>query len=1091
MAVELTTLRRYEAALDSSRFEQGARAVERSSEAMGRATTAAGNAIEQTDRKVVQSSTNLDRLRRSIDPTFAAQQRLERGTRTLNSALERGQIDAAEHARLIALLQQRYDASAASAQRAAGANQNVNRSIIDGMSAAGRAAVPFRDYNAELVRGMSVAGQAAAANDKLSTSTVTFGRSTGLASWQVLQLSQQIQDLGVQIASGQNPFVAIAQQGSQAAFIMGGFAASLQVARNAVQALTATMRANPLLSAATVVTAGIAAVVAGLYAFRDATEEAEAAQDTLNQSLETAIRRHEQLGRQIELTAKARAAEARAAVELQQQEIRRRQEALDEERERVEEIIRSRFEAAAIPGAPEPDPAIIRQSVEMAESVKAAREEVEAAERELTFLNARLGVYDDLATRSATASALLGNTVQDLGNETADAARKTRSFADVLADLNEQADRNRARDYAAAIALIERTVESGLTDQQRYERQVRELNAALELAASRGYRLSTEAQEALNRALRDADLATQAAIEASQKLERERQRQAEQAAREMQRPFDHAAENIQDAFAATYRDIFRRGIDSFGDLAARIRDIFINLAAEIAALMTIRPVLAGVTSGLGSFLTGTGASAAGSAAGSGLAAGGVLSGIGSSINTFGASLGFASSTGVSVAAAGPGAVGPHVVGSVPGAAQTGFFGSGATLLGTLGAGGLGFIGGGLLASLTGGNQLGGALGGGLGAGIGFAVGGPVGGILGGLAGSVLGGLLGGGKKPSAQLLTAPDRFADFQSGLFRETPFGFVGFSASGTRKIDDDALRQMLEAVAGFDVAAAGTLREGEIQRVARILQETEALREKSRRFDERDFQELVDDRIRTVFRALGLGADVAAQATAGVDPAASLERALATLTDRQTILGLGEAAEEINVFAEAMTALEDRFAELGRRAVELGLDTGNVVTGFEKAAEALRRELLAPIDAFLASLETSALAPGTPLDRLGAAREQFADIVARARAGDAAAIAALPGAGQQVLTLGRQVFASTTDFAQLFEQVRSAVQSIREAPALAEIDNTAVVEAIREAERARREEARRAEQQREELRREMTLLRQELRAGSGPFGREDRRSR
>src|SRR3546814_4403984 len=101
---------------------------------------------------------------------------------------------------------------------------------------------------------------------------------------------------------------------------------------------------------------------------------------------------------------------------------------------------------------------------------------------------------EDLRTRLAA-----------LGSGAETTATKVRTFADVLADLNEKSLANAAKEYAGAIDLIERTIESGLTDQQRYERQVGDINRALELAAERGWKLSAENAERLNRALREAD----------------------------------------------------------------------------------------------------------------------------------------------------------------------------------------------------------------------------------------------------------------------------------------------------------------------------------------------------------------------------------------------------------------------------------------------------------------------------------------------------------------------------------------------------------------------------------------------------------
>lgn len=200
-------------------------------------------------------------------------------------------------------------------------------------------------------------------------------------------------------------------------------------------------------------------------------------------------------------------------------------------------------------------------------------------------------------------------------------------------------------------------------------------------------------------------------------------------------PFKNAISGIQDAFSSAFENIFSGGVDSFSDLAATVKRIFVRLAAEIAALLIFRPAVAGALGSVG--LGGLGASLTGGSAGGGLLGGfptpplSLFGNIGSTLNQLGAAIG----------------IGPQLV-SGPGS----FFGlstagslTSASLTSLLGAAGIGAFGGGLLAQLTGGNQIGGSIGGGLGAALGaaFPILGPLTPIAGGLAGSLLGGLFGG------------------------------------------------------------------------------------------------------------------------------------------------------------------------------------------------------------------------------------------------------------------------------------------------------------------------------------------------------------
>lgn len=129
------------------------------------------------------------------------------------------------------------------------------------------------------------------------------------------------------------------------------------------------------------------------------------------------------------------------------------------------------------------------------------------------------------------------------------------------------------------------------------------------------------------------------------------------------------------------------------------------------------------------------------------------SGITNALDTFGFnSLGLAPG----VAATGPGAAlgfpGASIgtqggIAALRGSSALGSLGTGASLSGILGAGGIGSLLGGLIGPMLGLNSMGSSIGSGLGAGIGFAVGGPVGALIGGGLG-LLGGVFGGGHTPN-------------------------------------------------------------------------------------------------------------------------------------------------------------------------------------------------------------------------------------------------------------------------------------------------------------------------------------------------------
>ena len=70
-------------------------------------------ATEQVTRATAAEARQFERLRRELDPFYAAQQRAEANTRLLARALDRGSIDAQQHARLMDTLTQKHAEAAA------------------------------------------------------------------------------------------------------------------------------------------------------------------------------------------------------------------------------------------------------------------------------------------------------------------------------------------------------------------------------------------------------------------------------------------------------------------------------------------------------------------------------------------------------------------------------------------------------------------------------------------------------------------------------------------------------------------------------------------------------------------------------------------------------------------------------------------------------------------------------------------------------------------------------------------------------------------------------------------------------------------
>lgn len=315
-----------------------------------------------------------------------------------------------------------------------------------------------------------------------------------------------------------------------------------------------------------------------------------------------------------------------------------------------------------------------------------------------------------------------------------------------------QADAERASAAIQRLREQEERLRNAQTGAERdqAERQAEEARRDAERASAEAAR---SAERAASRQQSDAARAREQAAREEQRDQQRREAEAaraqEQAAREDQRDL----ERREAANRRTTDDIVRYASESFADLFAEnsrgwegMLDSFLGtfrrLMARIAADAIIRPIVSPIVSSLG--LGDLGGLAGGGAAGAGAAGGGVLSQLGqfsglSNLLPSGGLSGLMSA--------------PLWGGAVQGPALPGLAASGAPLLGTvLGYGGLGALGGGLLATLTGGNQMGGSIGGGAGAMAGAAIGSivpgigtAIGALIGGAGGGLLGGMFGGGK----------------------------------------------------------------------------------------------------------------------------------------------------------------------------------------------------------------------------------------------------------------------------------------------------------------------------------------------------------
>lgn len=571
--------------------------------------------------------------------------------------------------------------------------------------------------------------------------------------------------------------------------------------------------------------------------------------------------------------------------------------------------------------------------------------------------------------------------------------------------------------------------------------------------------------------------ASRAEIRAAEKREQEAARAAERHAEMMMEPFKNALAGIQDSFTDVFENIFNGGVDSFTDLGASVKRIFVRLAAEIATLMVIKPVVAGVLGGvgLGGIASSLGLGAAGgapAAAGAAAAGGG---GIGTSL--FGIGTGFLTgfqSVGLGQALSGA-------------ALDIGLGNSTAAFLGNGGInlpyGAFGALGANLL-GLGSGNGLvdagfgtGGAL-------IGGALGGPLGAIAGSFLGTTLGGTFFGKKQGVGANAGANVHIVNgqaVQSGAGADNG-GDINQAISFAQAAADS-----LNAFA--DVTGGSFSRTGYIGSFGSMrgqLFASPAGEESSYYRGASGDAALIQTLQRAVATGLITGLDAEIQSAVSRADTSSLENFFGDLQFAQSLAGIviGDK-EEITQAQMALDAINKEFAELAGRANRLGLSEqmlaaardraiAGLKTGFDdgitrqidlfldpfsvaladltaaqearlREAQALGADIvaverlaglerqriiaanadgLAPaLQSFFNELTFGKLSGATPLASIEGLRASFEASAAQALAGDSGARGRIEDAGRALLDASRGTFASGAGYQSDLARVQSVV--------------------------------------------------------------------
>jgi tape measure domain-containing protein len=473
--------------------------------------------------------------------------------------------------------------------------------------------------------------------------------------------------------------------------------------------------------------------------------------------------------------------------------------------------------------------------------------------------------------------------------------------------------------------------------------------------------------------------------------------------KEIEDPLMDAINSLGDGLENAFKDGFKSGSGFFDKFLDGAKNTFKEFATNIA-LQAAKPIVLNVVAAVTGGAIG---GASGSAVASSISGGGGGGGLGS-LTSVGSSLlngGLYSST--------LGNIGANIGAQF---SSNGLLSSSAYLgsqaFGNLGYGALGSLGANLL-GLGGGT--GGAVGGTLGGLVGGAFG-PVGAVAGGFLGSAVGGLFGGGK-PKRNTL----------GGIVNVNSEGMLKYSTNGKDGSKEfiSAIVNPLNAIA----QALGTTFRGGLGSV-----ETNTNRDKktaifhnqvlsggvgdvnsvikyafSRLFDSGTNQQLLD--ITKKSFTLNRG---------------DVSKVLKDIDLAKFALGLNDAEENISPLKSALDALSDSFNTMKTRASELSLPTDKLTESYEKQKTALIQNVLAPLQDFLDSEALSGSSSLNPAQRLSLARSTFDTNLSAIKGGDLTNIDNITSQASQLLSIGRDVFASSDAFAALESYVRQSISGV-----------------------------------------------------------------
>ncbi len=157
------------------------------------------------------------------------------------------------------------------------------------------------------------------------------------------------------------------------------------------------------------------------------------------------------------------------------------------------------------------------------------------------------------------------------------------------------------------------------------------------------------------------------------------------------------------------------------------------------------------------------------------------------------------------------------------------------------------------------------------------------------------------------------------------------------------------------------------------------------------------------------------------------------------EVIFLIGQQAADKVLQNQIDAALNKEYDALFTRAERLGLPMDRVTEALEKqrdlaigTVKAMQagfqsmEAMKATFDSWLYDQSMSGVSSLTPMEKLQAAQENFGGLLSKAQGGDYSSVQQLLMAGQQLLTVGQGIYASSVSFASLESFVRSSISQI-----------------------------------------------------------------